>query len=165
MSALDPLRTFVDADILLTVRRRSALLLATATASCSEPMTQNSSAPAPAARPASLLSPEERKTSPLTQEWLVGYWAYEGAGCGPGMETSLWPDGTYTMGDGSGRWALSGSTLTIAQETAPSISYMQVRLGDPGPSTVRKHGPNEMQVDWAGGIEAGGAGGRFIRCN
>ena len=99
------------------------------------------------------------------QEWLVGYWAYEGAGCGPSLETSLWPDGTYTMGDGSGRWALRDSTLTITQETAPSIRYMQVRLGDPGPSTVRKLGPNEMQVDWGGGITAGGAGGRFVRCN
>lgn len=116
-------------------------------------------------RPASLLSAAQRRVSPITRDWLVGYWAYEGAGCDGDLETSLWPGGSYTMGDGAGRWSLRGSTLTIVEQRAPSISFMQVRLGEGGPSTVRKLGPNEMQVDWGGGAAAGGAGGRFVRCD
>ena len=114
-------------------------------------------------RPERLLSIEELSASPITKEWLVGYWAYEG-NCDQ-EETSLWPDGTYTMGDGNGRWSLTGSTLIVEPVKLPSTSYMQVRLGDGGPAQLRKLGPNAMQVDWGGGMVAGGAGGRFLRCD
>ena len=97
--------------------------------------------------------------SSLTVEWLVGYWAFEGR-CQLDESTALWPDGTYTMGGGYGRWSLLGAALTIHEEGRPSVDYMQVRLGDPGPSTVRKIGANEIEVRWGTGLES-----RFVRCN
>ena len=60
-------------------------------------------------RPTSQMSLSERESSPLSKQWLIGYWAYEGA-CSSDLETAIWPDGTYTMGDGRGRWSLSGDS-------------------------------------------------------
>jgi hypothetical protein len=132
-------------------------------ASCSEPLVKNDQVPPTSTRPPNLLTAEQRVASPITREWLVGYWAF--GGCQTDYETALWPDGTYTMSGGHGRWTLSGSTLTITREKGPDFELMQVRLGDAGSSTLRKIGPDEMQVDWAGGQGAGGLGGRFFRCS
>ena len=63
------------------------------------------------------------------------------------------------MVDGAGRWSLSDDALTIVEERAPSIQIFQVRLGDPGGSTVRILGPDRMLV------RAPGAPGTvFYRC-
>ena len=150
-----------------------ALVMLVLVSGCSIPAAKNALSPgdvvnraetAQRNRPESLLSPEQRVKSPITAEWLVGYWAYSGL-CDSDTETALWPDGSYTMADGRGRWSLTGSTLTMTLERRPSVEFMQVRLGDHGSSELRKIGPDEMQVEWGGGIGAGGAGGRFIRCD
>lgn len=114
--------------------------------SCSEQTAQNVFRAGRPGHPGSALTPAQRAISPITTEWLVGYWGYNGRCRPPYLDTALWPDGTYTMGDGSGRWALSGKTLTVRGERRPSIEFMYRRLGDPGVSTLRKTGPNEVQV-------------------
>jgi hypothetical protein len=110
-------------------------------------------------RPVAPLTPAEREAGGLTRAWMVGYWAYEG-NCRSRLETALWADGNYTMGDGGGRWSLSGNRLTIVEQRPPGIQFMRVRLGDPGPSTIRKLGADLIEVRW----EGGGLPSRFVRC-
>ncbi len=132
-------------------------------ASCSEPLAKNDLEPNARPRPPELLTAEQRAASPITSEWLVGYWSL--GDCQSDHETALWPGGTYSMAAGPGRWKLSGSTLTMTMEKRPDIELMQVRLGGAGSPTLRKIGPDEMQVDWGGGLGAGGVDRRFFRCS
>lgn len=155
----------METDRLLTMR--TALVILLVVGACRGPATESDDRqadPLASNRPASLLSPHQRQTSPITRAWLVGYWAIEGD-CEDNSETALWPDGTYTMGAGGGRWSYSRPTLTMTLERHPGEEFMQTRLGDHGPSEIRKIGPDAMQVECGGGRQAGGAGARFVRCD
>ncbi|HEY0014210.1 MAG TPA: hypothetical protein VGB79_15310 [Allosphingosinicella sp.] len=172
MSAAGALQGPVAADILQNMRR-TALIILLALGACRGPAAESDAqlrdgssggGLAASTRPRSLLAPPLRRTSPVTRQWLVGYWAYNGQ-CEDDSETALWPDGTYTMGQGGGRWSLVGSTLKMRLERLPGEEFMQVRLGDDGSSEIRKTGSDEMQVEWGGGLKAGGAGARFVRCD
>lgn len=95
-------------------------------------------------RPRSLLTAQERDTTRLTRRWLVGYWTVE-AECLQDVGTSLWADGTFTMGGGYGRWSLSGNILTTELMHPPTGYPFLGRLGDSpqyriwiaGPDTIR----------------------------
>jgi hypothetical protein len=108
------------------------------------------------------MSLSERESSPLSKQWLTGYWAYEGA-CSSELETAIWPDGTYTMGDGRGRWSLSGDSLIVQVDRPATVQMMQVRLGDEGTSSVRKVGANKLHVSWGSDSETDPSG-TFFRC-
>jgi hypothetical protein len=107
-------------------------------------------APAPhAGRPHSLVAAGQRATAALNATWLVGYWDYR-RGCGPGDSgTAFWPDGTYTMGDGHGRWSLAGDILTAEIVRPPSRAIFAPRLGD-GRIRIVIAGPDEIAARWAG---------------
>ena len=132
------------------------IVLALAAAACS-PSARDEDGPRPL-HADSRLSPAERSASALTSEFLVGYWDHDRA-CRSGAGTSLWPDGRYSMNNGSGRWSLAGNRLTIVQRKPASVPIFQVRLGEPGRSRVEVIGPNTISVSWDGGGEA-----RFYLC-
>ena len=127
----------------------SFLCLCTALLACSPDVAPVLNEQAATPRPAPLLTGARREVSTLTREWLVGYWALDGD-CAFPLDTGLWPDGSYTMGEGGGRWTLSGDTLTIIQHRPPGIEFMRLRLGDPGRSRVRMASPDRILVDWEG---------------
>ena len=89
-----------------------------------------------------------------TRAWLVGSWAPNGR-CDALLETALRFDGSYRMGEGGGRWSLAGDRLTIVEEQPPGIQFMQVRLGDPGTSTLRRLGPDALEARPEGGPPSG----------
>lgn len=62
--------------------------------------------------------------------------------------TTFLSDGTYTLGNGRGRWSLSGSTLTLHLEQEPTDVHPAGQLGGGGVANVRIDGPDEMLVDY-----------------
>ena len=99
-------------------------------------------------RPKSLLSAEARNTTRLTRRWLVGYWTV--GDCRSDAGTSLWSDGTYNMGDGYGRWSLSGNTLTTEEVRGPTTYIFAARLGMGIPFRIWIAGPNTIRVQGVG---------------
>lgn len=93
---------------------------------------------------------EERHVSEPTFQWMVGYWDHNQE-CRSGAGTSLWPDGSYTMNDASGRWSLAGNLLTTVEKKPPSVRIFQVRIGDPGRSRIEVVGPTTISVHGDGG--------------
>lgn len=63
------------------------------------------------------------------------------------------------MADGFGRWSLSGNTLTVVEEQAPSVQLFQARLGDGGSSKVTIIDADTVFVQWRGS-----PGAKFYRC-
>ena len=94
-----------------------------------------------------------------TSEWMVGYWDHDQE-CRSGAGTSLWPDGSYTMNDASGRWSLTGNLMTTVERKAPSVRIFQVRLGEPGRSRIDVVGPTTISVH-----SDGGSPGLFYLCD
>jgi|GEM_PF-5747380 len=131
-------------------------MLAYSLAACSE-LPANPGKIDPSWQP-SLLTPEQRRIQPLSARWLVGYWDVSET-CSEGG-TSLHPNGTYWMDGAYGRWSFAWNTLRIEQLHPPRVHYMQVRLGDPGPSRVKKVGPDSIFVQWPGS-----PGWTFYRCD
>lgn len=95
--------------------------------------------------------PVERTESlAVNAERLLGRWSAD-EDCLGG--TTLRADGTFALGDGGGRWRLSGSTLTVTLERPPS-GGRNIELGEGGTAFVAMDGPDAIVVDY--GWESGG---------
>ncbi|HEX8618536.1 MAG TPA: hypothetical protein VF911_13195 [Thermoanaerobaculia bacterium] len=138
------------------MRKYIAAALAISAIACS-PSGQAGSGARPS-YPKSQLKLEDRRIAEPSSLWLVGYWDHDQE-CRSGAGTSLWPDGSYTMNDASGRWSLAGNLLTVSEKKAASVRIFQARIGDPGRSRIEVVGPTTLSVHWDGGGEA-----RFYLC-
>jgi hypothetical protein len=87
--------------------------------------------------------PTARPAPSAARPWIVGAWVSRGVSCG-GEGVLYGADGTYTNGAQSGRWQLSGNTLTETALQAIEMGESETPIRNPRPirSQILSVAPN-----------------------
>lgn len=85
--------------------------------------------------------------------WLAAVWSQDAEACGAGAGSLRFePDGTYKVGDESGRWDLSGNSLSIVQTAQTDGSGQSSPVaGQPVSLQIERAEGDRLHVTWPSG--------------